>query len=98
MLRQEVKKYNLGATKTKSIYMSRMEDMASPPKIEARHPHIDFIDVVYPRLSHPVLEAKQKDILFSIVHGIYKNRARLHAQDRCDDPLCPNPEYHEEVL
>ena len=68
------------------------------PKIRARHPRIDFSDLVYPRLSHPVLEAKQKDILFSIVHGIYKNRARLHAQDRCDDPLCPNPEYHEEVL
>ena len=43
-------------------------------------------------------EAKQKDILFSLVHGIYKNMVLLHDQDRYDNPLCPNPEYHEEVL
>ena len=33
LLWQEVKKYNLGAVKTKSIYMSMMEDMASPQRL-----------------------------------------------------------------
>ena len=31
IVRQEVKKYNLAAVTTKSLYMSRMEDQASPP-------------------------------------------------------------------
>ena len=75
-----------------------MEDMNSPPKVESKYPHIDFIDLVYPRLIHPVLEVKQRDIIFTLVHGIYKNRARLHDQDRADDPLCPHPACRQEDL
>jgi len=32
--------------------------------------------LVYPRLTYPVLEDKQKDI-FILVHGIYKNGAAV---------------------
>ena len=75
-----------------------MEDMLSPPKVESKYPHIDFRDLVYPRLTHPVLEVKQRDIIFTLVHGIYKNRARLHDQDRADDSLCPHPACRGEDL
>ena len=58
LMRQEVEKSKLAAVKTKSIYMSRMEDQASPPNVESKYPQTDFSDLVYPRLTHPVLEAK----------------------------------------
>ena len=86
-LRQEVKKDNLGAVKTKSIYMFKMEDLASLHTFEARHPHKDFRDLVYPRHLHPAVEAKQKVILFFMVHGIYKNRARLHDLTKADQMI-----------
>ena len=38
LLRQEVKKYNLGAAKTKSNYTSRMEDFASPQRLRQDTP------------------------------------------------------------
>lgn len=98
ILRQEVKRDNLRAVQTKVIYQSRMEDMTSPPNVESKFPHIDFVDLVYPRLIHPVLEAKHKDILFALVHRIYKNRARLHSQGRADDPLCPHPACRDQNL
>ena len=98
LMRREVEKSNLTAVKTKLVYLSRMEDQATPPNVESKYPHIDFSDLVYPRLTHPVLEAKQKDIIFTLVHGIYKNRARLHDQGRADDPLCPHPACREDDL
>ena len=45
-----------------------------------------------------MLEVKQRDIVFTLVHGIYKNRARLHDQGRADDPLCPHPSCRAEDL
>ena len=45
-----------------------------------------------------MLEAKQKDILFSLIHGIYRNRARLFMQNRADDNLCPNSACRRENL
>ena len=67
-----------------------MENTATPPKVEKKFPNVDFQDLVYPRLTNPVLEAKQRDILFSLVHGIYPNRARLSMQGRANDTLCPH--------
>ena len=33
-------------------------------------------------------EWEWRDIMFAMIHGIYKNRQRLFQQDRTDDPLC----------
>ena len=88
IVRQEVKATNLFNVTTKSIYMSRMNDLCDSPKIEAKFPHVDFPDLVYPRLFNPILNTIQKDLLYTIVHGLYKNRERLHNQKRADDPLC----------
>ena len=51
---------------------------------------INFPELVYPRVNHAVLETKQKDMLFTMIHGLYKNRDRLFHQNRTDDPLCLN--------
>ena len=45
---------------------------------------------MYPRVNHAVLEVRQKDVMFSIIHGLYRNRDRLLQQHRADDPLCSN--------
>jgi len=81
-----------------SLIRLMMEDQAAPPDVESKYPHTDFSDLVYPRLTHHVLEAKQKDILFSLVHGIYKNRARLYNQARTNDPFCPHPACRDDEL
>ena len=51
-------------------------------------PQMDFGSLVYPGLRHPILEAKQKDLLFSMLHGVYRNRERLFEQQRAENPLC----------
>ena len=72
MASQEIRKANLSTVTTKSIYKSELENITTPPKIEKKFPSVNFKDLVYPRLINPVLEAKQIDILFSLVHGIYQ--------------------------
>ena len=68
------------------------------PKVELKYPLTNFQEIVYPRLKNPVLEVKQKDVLFSIIHGIYRNRARLFQQDRAEDPHCQNQACRRENL
>eukprot|EP00091_Calanus_sinicus_P002797 TRINITY_DN12911_c0_g1_i1.p1 TRINITY_DN12911_c0_g1~~TRINITY_DN12911_c0_g1_i1.p1 ORF type:complete len:183 (+),score=29.63 TRINITY_DN12911_c0_g1_i1:142-690(+) len=75
---------------TKTIYTSRMTDLLVPPKVESKFPEVNFKELVYPRLQRKVLEVKQRDLLFSLTHGIYRNRARLFHQNRADDPHCQN--------
>ena len=53
---------------------------------------------MYPRLQRKILEVKQRDLLFSLTHGIYWNRARLFEQNRVEDPLCQNPACKRENL
>ena len=72
--------------------------MSTHPKVEKKFPMVNFQKLVYPRLIHPVMEVKQKDVLFSLVHGIYKNRERLFQQKRTEDPLCPNQACRREGL
>ena len=82
-----VKKKLLQNVTTKGIYASRMKDLLVPPKVEVRFPQVDF-KLVYSRMNHKVLETRQKDVSFSIIHGLYKNRDRLFQQGRVDDRLC----------
>ena len=69
-----------------------------PPKAESKFPQVNFKELVYPRLQNKALEVKQRDLLFSLTHGIYRNRARLFQQNRADDNLCPNPACRRENL
>jgi hypothetical protein len=96
--RGNVKKNILEAVTTKSIYTSRMKDLLVPPKVELKFPQVKFKELVYPRLRNKVLEVKQKDLLFSLTHCIYRNRARLFQQNRAEDDLCPNTACRRENL
>ena len=87
--RNGVKETNVKTVTTKEIYASRMEDILLPPKVEVKFPSVNFQELVYPRITNAVLEAKQKDLLFTLIHGIYRNRDRLHQQNRTEDALCP---------
>ena len=80
------------AVTTKAIYTSKIKDLLEPPKAELKFPQVDFKALVFPRLKSQVMEVKQRDLLFSLTHGIYRNRAILFQQNRADDNLCPNPE------
>ena len=88
--RDEIKETNIKTVTTKEIYAARMEDMLTPPKVEAKFPLVNFQELVYPRILNPVLEVKQKDLLFSLTHGIYCNRERLQQQNITEDAFCPN--------
>ena len=88
----------LAAVTTKAIYTSRMSDLLVPPKVELKFPLVNFQNLVYPRIHSKVLEVKQRDLLFSLTHGIYRNRARLFLQNRADDNLCPNTACRRENL
>ena len=75
---------------TKAIYTSRMADLLVPPKVEQKFPLVNFPQLVYSRMNHKVLETKQKDVSYSVIHGLFKNRERLFQQGRADDSLCSN--------
>ena len=67
-----------------------MTDLLLPPKVEAKFPLVNFPEMVYGRMNHKVLEIRQRDVSFSVIHGLYKNRERLFQQGRADDGLCAN--------
>ena len=90
--RKEFTPSKLHEVTTKAIYRGRAEDVLPSPKVELEFPAVDFVGLVYPRLSHKVLEPAPRDTLFSLVHGIYRNRARLFRQGRAQDSSCPVPE------
>ena len=75
-----------------------MSDLLVPPKVEAKFPQTNFKKLVYPRLQSKVLEVKQRDLLFSLTHGIYRNRARLFEQGRAENNLCQNQACKRENL
>jgi hypothetical protein len=91
-------KIMLKTVTTRTIYTSRMTDLLVPPKVELKFPQVNFKVLVYPRLQNKVLEVKQRDLLFSLTHGIYRNRARLFQQNRAENNLCPNPACKRESL
>ena len=59
-----------------------MEDLSTHPKVEKKFPMVNFQKLVYPRLIHSVLEVKQKDVLFSLVHGPMTDRECIWSGQR----------------
>ena len=74
---------------TKAIYNSRMTDLLVPPKAELKFPQVNF-KLVYGRVNHKVLEPRQRNVSYTIIHGLYRNRHRLFQQGRAEDPHCSN--------
>ena len=92
LTRSEFTPDKLKEVTTKNIYKGRATDVLPAPKVELEFPHVNFKELVYPRLKSLVLEAGPRDTLYCIVHGLYRNRARLFRQNRAQDPYCPEPE------
>ena len=92
LTRNEFTPNKLAEVTTKAIYGGRLVDVLPPPKVELAFPGVDFHELVYPRLSHAVLEPGPKDVLYCIVHGLYRNRERLFLQNRVNSPFCQVPE------
>ena len=67
----------LKSVTTKAIYTSRMSDLLVPPKVELKFPLANFPGLVYSRMNYRVLEARQRDVSYSVIHGLYRNRDRL---------------------
>ena len=97
LTRNEFSPNKLSEVTTKAIYKGRSVDVLPPPKVELEFPSVNFHELVYPRLSQVVLEPGPRDTLFCLVHGLYRNRARLFRQGRAQDPACPVPECHRAV-
>ena len=97
LVRLEFTPSKLNEATTKKIYSGRAADVLPPPKVELEFSAVDFKDLVYPRLKHPVLEPGPRDTLFCLVHGLYRNRARLYRQNRAANPFCPVPECQNAV-
>ena len=97
LTRPELTPSKLGEVTTKKIYKGRVEDVLPPPKVELEFPTVDFDNLVYPRLKQQVLEPGPRDTLFCLVHGLYRNRAKLRRQNRAANPFCPVPECNNAV-
>jgi hypothetical protein len=61
-----------------------MASLLTPPKAENKFPLVNFPNIVYPRMTHAVLEVK--------------NREKLFQQNRADDSLCANQACRNEGL
>ena len=73
VVRGEIKNSNVRVVTTKEIYKSRMSSLLTPPKVEIKFPLVNFPELVYPRMNH-VIETKQRDGMFTFIHGLYRNR------------------------
>ena len=92
LTRNEFTPSNLAGVNTEIIYQGRAADVLPNPKVETQFLGVDFPGLVYPRLSHAVLEPGPRDTLFCLAHGLFRNRARLFQQHRAQDPYCPVPD------
>jgi hypothetical protein len=71
----------------KKIYKQYTVDIPEP-KVTDKFPQVNFPSDVWPRLSYTVLPAGPRQIVFDSIHGLIRNRARLHQQGRVTDPWC----------
>ena len=92
LLREEYDPKNLNSVTTSIIYKGRAADIVPPPKIQLKNPGVDFVGLVYPRLSYNILEAEARDVLFCLVHNIQPTRQRMFEQNRVQSASCPNQE------
>ena len=71
----------------KNLYKEYTSHLPAP-KITEKFLHVNFPSDVWPRLSYSELTAKPRQAVFDAIHGLTRNRARLHQQGRAGDPWC----------
>ena len=70
----------LGEVKAKSLYLEFTSTLP-PPKVVYTNPGRRW-NIVWKRLEDPVIPPQGRDLLFSILHNIYKNKQRLHRMNQ----------------
>ena len=72
---------------TKKLYKEYTSDLPHP-KITNKFPEVNYPGDVWPRLTYSELTAGPRQAWFDAVHGLTRNRSRLHQQGRAGDPWC----------
>jgi hypothetical protein len=73
--------------KSRLLYKSFTSDLPDA-KVTEKFPAVNFPRIVWPRLSLTVLDPAARQMVFELVHGLVRNRARLFSQSRAADPWC----------
>ena len=71
----------------KTLYKEYTSDIPAP-KITDKFLQVNFPGDVWPRISYSELTARPRQVVFDAIHGLTRNRARLHQQRRAADPWC----------
>ena len=90
LLREKFDPDKLELVTTSNIYKGRAADVIPAPKVEAKHPGVNFQELVYPRIGYGILEAEPRDFMFCLVHNIQPTRERMFEQNRTQDATCPH--------
>ena len=79
---------DLAQVSSKTIYTDYISHTLPDPKITNKYLQVNFPGDVWPRLSYTTLTAGPRQAVFDGIHGLVRNRARLHEQGRVLDPWC----------
>ena len=79
---------DLAQVSSKTIYTNYISHTLPDPKITNKYLQVNFPGDVWPRLSYTTLTAGPRQAVFDGIHGLVRNRARLHEQGRVLDPWC----------
>jgi hypothetical protein len=71
----------------KEIYKNFTPDLPDA-KVTDKYFTVNFPAVVWPRLTLTVLDPAVRQMLYDLVHGLVRNRSRLHQQGRVDNWWC----------
>ena len=87
----------LGEVRAKSLYLEFTSTLP-PPKVVYNNPGVRW-SVVWRRLEDPVIPPQGRDLLFSVLHNIYKNKQRLfrmnqHPTGHCAACRVPETNLH----
>ena len=72
---------------SKKLYKEYTTDIPQP-KVTNKFLEVNFVGDVWPRLSYSELTSGPRQAVFDAIHGLTRNRARLHQQGRAGDPWC----------
>ena len=92
---EDVDPERLDQVKVKELYKG-FTDTFPPPKAVYRH-DVPW-EKVWERINHPVLEVKQREMMFLLVHNILPTRERLLRLNQVDSDQCEERDGTEDVV
>ena len=92
---EDVDPERLDQVKVKELYKG-FTDTFPPPKAVYKH-DVPW-EKVWERINHPVLEVKQREMMFLVVHNILPTRERLLRLNQVDSDQCEERDGMEDVV